>query len=291
MSGFTIVAEGPIETARLSLNHLHTRPQTGPAPKALLLGGSNFDLQLKRGFLQSALPTWFELATYEPRGIGRTEQPPGAWTMADYAEDARALLDALGWDRTIVIGESFGGMTALHLALLAPERISCMVLASATAGGTGGASYDISEFLDLPREVAARKALILQDSRNLARAEADPAAFAEALQARIAFETAFARSSVDNGGYARLLRARRDHDVWADLPGIPTPTLVVAGAYDDQAPLMAQRSMCARLPAGEFRAFDGGHGLLFSEPKVLPWIYREWLTHQIDTAAGNALAV
>ena len=37
--------------------------------------------------------------------------------MADYADDANALLDALGWERCMVMGVSFGGMVAQEFAL------------------------------------------------------------------------------------------------------------------------------------------------------------------------------
>jgi len=247
---------------------MRSRPVGEGAPRVLLLGGSNYDLRLKRAFLDTPLVTACDIATYEPRGIGRTAQPDGAWTMHDYAADALAVLDALGWDDACVIGESFGGMTALHLAQLAPERVRAMVLASATAGGEEYASHDISAFLSLPRAVAADEALCLQDRRNVALREVDPDAFAEKLAARIAFETVFAIPSIENGGYARLLEARGQHDCTADIHQITTPALVIAGRYDGQARPEAQRALVDALPNAEFRMFDAGHGVLFAIPQA-----------------------
>ena len=87
-----------------------------------------------------------------------------------------------------------------------------MVVASATAGGPDHRSYDISTFLDLPRETAAAEAMCLQDTRNRELRSAAPDQFAAKLSDRVAFETAFADPSIISGGYARLLDARRDHD-------------------------------------------------------------------------------
>lgn len=262
MSGPTIVAEGVLRTARLTMHHVLTAPPGASAGNVLFLGGSNADLSLKRAFLSSRLAERFTVLTYEPRGIGRTQCPATPWSMADFAADAMAVLDAAGWERALVVGESFGGMTALHLAKAAPHRVRAMVLASTTPGGEGGRSYDIAEFLALPREAAARAALVLQDERNEKLAHTDPAAFGEKLTRRIAFEDAFIAAA---RGYAPLLDARRGHDAWQALPNIDVPALVVAGSHDRQAPPAAQLAMAEGLANARYAAFPAGHGVLFED--------------------------
>ena len=272
-----VIEEGMLSTERIDLYHL--RIKRPDAPKVLLLGGSNFDLRLKRAFLNSPLALNCDLSTYEPRGIGRTQHPTGPWTMQDYARDALAALDALGWSDAIVVGESFGGMTALHLALLAPERVCRMVIASATAGGPEHASYDIARFLDLPLEDAAREALCLQDTRNAALRQHDPEAFAQKVSERMTFETAFRDPSLTSGGYPRLLEARRAHDCTARLDKITVPTTVIAGRFDTQARPEAQKALADALPNSSFHLFDAGHGVLFTDPTATQTAY-----HAIETA-------
>jgi len=128
-----------IKTATL---HVNVRVG-GSGPPLLFLGGSNFDLSLKALVFDSQLPQHFTVAAADPRGLGATDAPDGDWTMKDYAQDALALLDALNWDSACVLGESFGAMTALHLAALAPERITRLALAAASPGGVGGSSYPV----------------------------------------------------------------------------------------------------------------------------------------------------
>lgn len=260
------IIEGPLATARLCVHHLHAPNADPNAPRVLFLGGSNFDLRLKRSFLDSQLTCRCSVLTFEPRGIGRTERPDGDWIMQDYARDALAVMDTIGWQRAAVVGESFGGMTALHLAALAPNRITSMVIASATAGGPAHRSFDISSFLTLSREEAAAQALCLQDSRNIALREDNPQAFAALLAQRLLFEVSFASPSVDNGGYARLLDARRAHDCRDVLGQITAPTCVLAGRYDRQARPKAQQALCNALPDASFHQFDAGHGVLFAAP-------------------------
>lgn len=260
------IDEGWLPTARLELYHLRVR-RPG-APRVLLLGGSNFDLRLKRGFLDTQIAQCCDIATFEPRGIGRTQQPGGPWTMRDYALDALAFLDALGWPEAIVLGESFGGMTALHMSVLAAHRLRAMIVASATAGGVHHASYDISRFLDLTREDAARAALCLQDTRLAAVRDQSPEDFAAHLATRLAFEAAFADPSISSGGYARLLDARRGHDCAGILDQIKTATTVIAGRYNNQAPATHQSALAKGLPKASFHLFDAGHGVLFADPRA-----------------------
>lgn len=268
MSRPPCVSEALIDTARLRVFALQAQPAGGSRAKVLLLGGSNSDLRLKRAFLTTELAQQCEIATYEPRGIGRTAQPEGVWTLQDYAQDAVAVLDALGWQRAAVVGESFGGMTALHLALAAPDRVSTLVVASATAGGQY-ASVDISRFLDLPLEEAAASALCLQDARFQALQRADPACFQQRLSERCCFERAFANPSVTSGGYRRLLEARRTHDCTTRLHEIAQHVLVIAGRHDQQAPVDHQKHLATTLPDATYREFEAGHGVLFGMPEAV----------------------
>ena len=264
MSQAPEIREGLIETQHLALYRLHVvRPGR---PKVLFLGGSNFDLRLKRGFLDTPVAHYCEIATYKPRGIGRTEQPDGAWSMRVYARDALGFLDAIGWSDAIILGESFGGMTALHLALLAPSRVRALVIASATAGGSEHRSYDISKFLKIPRPEAAQAAILLQDKRLVTLQTEDPEAFKRKLTTRLAFETAFADPSIQNGGYARLLAARRAHDCTQALNQITASTTIIAGRFDGQAHPGSQRALASGLINAEIHLFDSGHGLLFNLP-------------------------
>src|SRR5215510_12168627 len=64
----------------------------------------------------------------DQRGIGRTEIPPGPYSMADYAADALALADHVGWDTFALVGFSFGGMIAQEVAVTAPERVERLAL-------------------------------------------------------------------------------------------------------------------------------------------------------------------
>lgn len=269
------VTERQIRTRRLTLQAVRSTPPR-PEGRLLFLGGSNFDLRLKRDFLDGILAQRFDILTFEPRGIGRSDQPEGAWNMADYADDAAALMEAVGWDVAHVLGESFGGMTALHLAHRFPKRIARLAVASTTAGGAGGSSVDISGFLELPRPEAAKEALMLLDAENRTLRESDPAAFDRRLAARAAFEAEFADPSVSSGGYRRLLTARAAHNIWDALPSILHQTIVITGSRDRQAPPLAQTAMAKRLPNAEHWMYDAGHNVAFATDTPMQDLCAHW---------------
>src|SRR5690242_11326425 len=85
--------------------------------------------------------------------------------MADYAADAAALLDEIGWERARLVGVSFGGMVAQELAVTAPERVERLALLCTSPGGAGGASYPLHDLAALPEAERARVALGLLDTR------------------------------------------------------------------------------------------------------------------------------
>jgi len=74
----------------------------------------------------------YRVITIDARGHGRSTNPSGGFSHPQAAEDLRALMDALGIKQARAIGFSSGGMTLLQLATKYPERLSKMVVISAT---------------------------------------------------------------------------------------------------------------------------------------------------------------
>src|SRR3954452_22245036 len=76
----------------------------------------------------------FDVVAHDQRGLGRTTIPDGPYTIAEYAADAAALAQAVGWDRDGVFGTSFGGMVAQEMAVTYPERIERLALVCTSSG-------------------------------------------------------------------------------------------------------------------------------------------------------------
>src|SRR5438477_5630639 len=98
------------------------------------MGMSGSALHWGEPFLQ-ALRADFEVIAYDHRGVGASSRLEGALTIAQLAEDAAGLLDALEVDAAHVLGISMGGMVAQELALAHPERVRTLTLGCTYCGG------------------------------------------------------------------------------------------------------------------------------------------------------------
>lgn len=249
----------------------------GNGPPLLFLGSSGFDLSVKAAVFDSALVDHFTVAAADPRGLGYTETPEGAWTMRDYAQDALDILDHLGWEQACVLGESFGAMVALELAIMAPQRVSKLGLAAGASGGQGGASYPIHEFLAIEEPRArAIKSLVIKDTRFEALLTQDPSEAEESILARIQNDAQFLNSAKNAQGYPRLLTARADHDCWDRLHQITADTLLIAGDYDNQAPMDRAEAIATRIPNTTLLRFPSGHAVCFDSDLPVKAIVQRW---------------
>lgn len=75
----------------------------------------------------------FQVLRYDVRGHGKSEAPPGAYTLDLLAEDAVALLDALAIDNVHWVGLSMGGMIGQSVALNYPKRLNSLALCDTAA--------------------------------------------------------------------------------------------------------------------------------------------------------------
>jgi 3-oxoadipate enol-lactonase len=239
----------------------------GAGERLLFISGTGADLRRTRRLADGPSFAAFELLQYDQRGLGQSAVPAGPYTMADYADDAAGLLDAVGWDACLVLGVSFGGMVAQEFAIRHPGRVRRLVLACTSAGGAGGASYPLHELAGLGAQDAVEQRLPLLDTRW------DAAWRAENPDMVAMIAQGFQLGGADGGsaeGPLLQLEARRHHDTSARLGQIRCPTLVCAGRYDGIAPPANSEFLAARIPGAELAFFDGGHIFFMQDPAAMP---------------------
>lgn len=243
----------------------------GDGPPLLHISGSGGDLRRTMPD-QSALNADFRGLHYDQRGLGRTSHGDRPPTMADFADDAAALCAAVGWDRCHVMGTSFGGMVAQHVAIRHPGLVDRLVL-NCTSPGGDSPSYPLHELQDLDPVARADAWMPLMDERyepggELPGLEGFTAMLRDSQSAELSPEAA--------AGFAAQLEARRNHDATAGLADITAPTLVCAGRYDAIAPLANSERLAAEIPDARLEVFEGGHIFMLQDRRAMS-VIRDFL--------------
>ena len=85
--------------------------------------------------IRPALSARYRTIALDNRGAGRSDVPPGPYSIPQMASDAAAVLDAAGVESAHVFGVSMGGMIAQEFVLQYPRRVLSLILGCAAAGG------------------------------------------------------------------------------------------------------------------------------------------------------------
>ncbi len=196
------------------------------------------------------------------RGTGRSARDRSPFSTADLAADALAVLDLLEVERAAVLGFSLGGMVAQELALLAPDRVSHLVLVGTSPGGDGAAGVQeaaLDPLLAAMREHDGERAVRAGWEANAGPAlQRDEAAFARWVE--VATVRPFPMPT---------LRAQRaaaaEHDAAGRLAALAVPSLVVHGTEDRLVPAADGRLLAARIPGARLELLEGAGHLVFWE--------------------------
>lgn len=239
----------------------------GSGPRLLYFQGSGQTLA-KSAMLVDGWAKAFDVLAFDQRGLGQTEIPPAPYEMSDYAADAAALLDAIGWDSCRAVGTSFGGMVAQEFAVTWPERVERLALICTSPGGDF-ASYPLHTLADLPPDEAKALGPKLLDGRFTPEylAEHDDA---RALVDMITTMQGAESSEEVRRGEQAQLDARSRLDVLDRLGKITCPTLVACGRYDHIAPPENSEKIAELIPGADLRFYEGGHIFFLQDPQAIP---------------------
>jgi len=199
----------------------------------------------------------YRVLSYENRGIGESEIPPGPYSVAELAGDAVQVLDEADVERAHVIGASLGGMVAQLLAAEQPERVDRLVLAGTTPGGA--AAYPLpqqtlalmAEAASLLPEVALR--------RFVENALAPGSALVDEV---LAYRQ---QHPPDPAGWAAQAAAGSTWDADGRLARIAAPTLVVAGTADAVVDPRNAQLLADAIPDARLELIGGAGHLPFWE--------------------------
>jgi 3-oxoadipate enol-lactonase len=202
----------------------------GPATAVLFLHGVGSDKGVWHPQLAHFGRSRRAIAIDYP-GYGESEQRDGA-TRDDFARAALAVLDALEIERAHICGLSLGGVVAIAMHSLAPERCASLILADSFAVHPDGqAIHD--------RSVAASHAMTMRDLAEARAPSLLGAAASEAVKAEV-IET---MGTIDPAAYRQGAAAVWLADQQDRAASISVPTLVLVGDEDRITPPSLSRAL------------------------------------------------
>ncbi|HZI78517.1 MAG TPA: 3-oxoadipate enol-lactonase [Vicinamibacterales bacterium] len=197
-----------------------------------------------------ALEPSYRVIQYDARGHGQSSVPPGDYTIAQLGQDALAILDAERLAAAQICGISLGGLTALWLAVHAPERVRALVLAN-----TGARIGSVESW-------TARIALVREGGMKAVADLAMPLWFTDGFRAREAATVRRFRDMVEAcpvDGYLGCCAALRDEDLRDALGSVGCPVLAVAGSHDRATAPELLEFVHERLPRSRLVTLDAAH--------------------------------
>ena len=179
----------------------------------------------------------FRAVAMDTIGFGDSSKPREPDSIELWASVAVSLLDALGIERAAVIGNSMGGMTAIHFATKHPDRISHLIAMGAPAPGarifsaqglTEGLKILIKGYAEPTPENFKQLVSIMAFDQRFATDElaAERAANAAARPEHAANFLAGFKKGIMNGPLSEYQK------ITPQLMALKTPTLIVHGRDD-----------------------------------------------------------
>jgi pimeloyl-ACP methyl ester carboxylesterase len=192
--------------------------------------------------------------------LRRKKPVQSAYLLADMANDAFGLLDALGIEKAHVAGVSMGGMIAQQMAIARPERVASLTSIMSTTGDPDvkGPTFEVLTALLEP--FPPERAAFVERSLKLARTVGTPGGDETAIRALAA--RSFDRSYAPMGPRRQLVAIWASGSRKAALGSLKMPVMVVHGQADPLIPVDGGRATAAAVPGARLEIIAGmGHDL------------------------------
>ena len=272
-SGFVDVESGRVWYRENGLRH-------GDKPALLCIhGGPGFDHRYMLPLVD--LAEAYRVVFYDQLDAGASDKPGDAanWRVERFVAEVDAVRTALGLERVVVIGNSWGGSVAAEYAITRPAGLAGVVLSSPLINTRRWIADNTAYRNQLPAEV--RAAL----DEHEAAGTTDSAAYQEAAMAfyRRHFcrmdpwpedvQRSFDEANLDCYGTMwgpselAAIGTLADYDCGERLHEIEAPTLFTCGEHDEATPT-ACRQYAVRVPGAEVAVIEDASHVAFAEQRA-----------------------
>jgi pimeloyl-ACP methyl ester carboxylesterase len=223
----------------------------------------------------------FQVVRFDNRDTGLSSKLEGVdYTLADMADDALTVLDALGVKRAHVLGVSMGGMIVQRLAIDHPERLLSMTSVMSRTGEPEHGQSTPEAMALLTRAPAGSRDEYVEMQLSAVGIYGSKSEWIDEEQVRARAAVAYDRCYCP-AGVARQMRAVMADGSRADgLREVRVPTLVIHGSRDTLIDPSGGRRTAELVPGARYVEIEGmGHDY----PRA---VWDRWVTEWADLTAG-----
>jgi 3-oxoadipate enol-lactonase len=243
----------------------------GEAPWLMFSNSLATDLSMWDG--QSAyFGQRYRVLRYDQRGHGQTEAPEGRYSFDTLIQDAVALMDALGIERSHFCGLSMGGATAMGMVQRQPNRLDKVIVCDSPCASSPATAQQWEDRIGIARS----QGMTALADPTIARwfpadtVAANPPHIGKVRQMILATPVS---------GFIGCAAALADHDFRSKIGQVMRPVLFLVGEKDGPAPA-AMRQVHSDLPGSRFVELPGaGHISNLDRPDLFNRAVEDFLSN------------
>jgi 3-oxoadipate enol-lactonase len=213
----------------------------------------------------------YQVVTFDVRGHGRSDKPPGPYSIPLFNQDTAGLIQSLHIAPAHVVGLSLGGMIAFQLAVTYPDMLRSMTIVNS---GPSMILRSFKQRFEIYRRLFLIRALGMKamgkfiSSRLLPKQE----------QAELRRVVADRIAGNDKRAYLDSTRALVGWSVAEQLASISCPTLVISGDQD-YIPVSVKEAYVAKMPRAELVVIeDSRHVSHIDQPEKFDKVLLSFLS-------------
>jgi class 3 adenylate cyclase len=216
------------------------------------------------------LSAFARVVTFDKRGQGLSDRTAGVPSLEQRVDDFRAVMEAVGSQRTALLGFSEGAPMSAFFAATYPERVSKLILFGGFAK-----SYVTDEMIARRAELWGTGVLIRGLNPAQAMNREDVLLYAK-----------FERLSASPGALKAYMAWNKAIDVRAILPSVRVPTLILHRRTDALVNVKESQDFVAGIPGARYIEYaEGDHMFWTGEVEALLGDIKEFVTGEREGAA------
>lgn len=204
------------------------------------------------------LPPTLHAFVLDQRGHGDSDRPATGYTIADFAQDAVAFMDAQGLAQATVVGHSMGSFIAQQVALLTPARVTRLVLIGSATTAVNAGTVELQQAAHTLADPVDR-AFVYEFQSSTIYAPVPESFLNRVVEESMKLPARIWQSAIDG-----LLGS----NLASQLGWITAPTLVLWGDHDQIFPRSEQDALVRTIPAATLQVYsETGHALHWERPQ------------------------